>query len=598
MENENLDNITSIFKLPIFYNSKVKKLNENIPLELELYKNIDNSNNDINLKPIYYYIFSPKLTISNKIMEDLSSHFTTDVKFLKNTQKLLKNIKINDINTISNKHNFFTHNIENSIKLWKEIKNESGFCEKYLYIDWNFAKQLNNNPSFLQIMSLYNISSPLLSLCLPIFILILPFFMIKLKGMELNIKDYLDILKSILSQQAIVKIFTNFNNVNINQKIYLLISAAFYIFSIYQNILICIRFYSNMKKIHDYLFNIKSYLAFSIDLMKYHLEKSNKLTKYTDFNNELTKHIDILETLLIKLNSITEFKLSFFKMLQIGNIMHIFYQLYEDPLYNNSFIYSFGFHAYFDLLYGIKTNIDNKVLNKTNYSKKPIKPIFKKLYYPKFMYSKNNVMNDCNLKQNIIITGPNASGKTTYIKSVLINILLSQQIGYGCFNKAKLSIFEHIYCYLNIPDTSGRDSLFQAEARRCKDILDSISKYSNQTHFCIFDELYSGTNPEEAVLSASAFINYIIKNNNISCLLTTHYLQLCENLKSNHNVKNYNMLTIHDNDDFKYTYLLQEGISNIKGGLKVLKDMNYPNEILDKTFYINNSFSYNYKYIN
>jgi hypothetical protein len=42
------------------------------------------------------------------------------------------------------------------------------------------------------------------------------------------------------------------------------------------------------------------------------------------------------------------------------------------------------------------------------------------------------------------------------------------------FDKLKLSPFDHIHSYLNIPDTSGRDSLFQAEARRCKEILDCI----------------------------------------------------------------------------------------------------------------------------
>ena len=64
------------------------------------------------------------------------------------------------------------------------------------------------------------------------------------------------------------------------------------------------------------------------------------------------------------------------------------------------------------------------------------------------------------------LTGTN--GKTTTIKTALINIILSQQIGYGCFESLKLCPYDNIYCYLNIPDTSGRDSLFQAEARRCK----------------------------------------------------------------------------------------------------------------------------------
>lgn len=578
------NNLTNIFKLPICYNEKVKKLNENIPLELELYDTIEKEESN---KPIYNYVFNPKLTISNSIIRQLGSHYTTDILFLKNTQKLVKHIKTKQIDNIYNNNNMTLIDIENTIQLWNEIKNDTGFCEKYLYIDWNFAKFLNNNASFLQIMSLYNIASPLLSLCLPIFILIIPFFIIKLRGIELNMSEYITVLKTILAQQAIVKIFTSFNNVDFNQKIYLLISASFYVFSIYQNLLVCIRFYSNMKKIHDYLFKFKQYISFTIEIMKYYLSKSSKLTKYIDFNNELTKNMNNLEIFYNNISCISDFKLSIKKITEIGHIMQTFYSLYEDPIYHNSLIYSFGFNGYVNILYGLKTNIDNKVMNKALYCKDISKPKFKKIYYPKFMYLNTNVTNNCNLSKNMIITGPNASGKTTFLKSIIINILLTQQVGYGCFRSAKLTPFQHIHCYLNIPDTSGRDSLFQAEARRCKNILDLIDNptIDEETHFCMFDELYSGTNPDEAISSAYAFIDYITKNKNICCLITSHYLKLCEKLNLSKNIENYNMLTIQDKktNDFTYTYILNKGISNVKGGIKVLKDMNYPIEILNKT---------------
>ena len=108
--------------------------------------------------------------------------------------------------------------------------------------------------------------------------------------------------------------------------------------------------------------------------------------------------------------------------------------------------------------------------------------------------------------------GPNASGKTTILKSTLINIIFSQQVGCGVYDSAKIKPFDFLHCYLNIPDTYGRDSLFQAEARRCKEILDVIENTENKSHFCLFDELYSGTNPDEAILSAVSFMNYLIKN--------------------------------------------------------------------------------------
>jgi DNA mismatch repair ATPase MutS len=163
---------------------------------------------------------------------------------------------------------------------------------------------------------------------------------------------------------------------------------------------------------------------------------------------------------------------------------------------------------------------------------------------------------------------------------------LSQQIGFGCFESLDFYPYDDFHCYLNIPDTSGRDSLFQAEARQCKEIIDTINAGENlgekecKRHFCIFDELYSGTNPDEAILSAKSFMDYIVKNDNVTCLLTTHYTKLCKQLDKNIKIQNFSMNTVKKNDGFEYTYKLVEGISKIKGGLKVLKDMNYPKEIL------------------
>ena len=56
--------------------------------------------------------------------------------------------------------------------------------------------------------------------------------------------------------------------------------------------------------------------------------------------------------------------------------------------------------------------------------------------------------------------------KQLYLKTSLFNIILSQQIGCGFYKSAKINPYNYIHCYLNIPDTSGRDSLFQAEAQK------------------------------------------------------------------------------------------------------------------------------------
>ena len=491
------------------------------------------------------------------------------------------------------KKTFDSYEFQNILQLWNEIKGETGFCEKYLYIDWEVGKFLNTNTQFLQAMSIYNIASPVLSLFLPIFIIIIPFFIIKLKGLDINMNEYVDILKIIVSNHAIGKIFTSFNEVDNGQKLYLLISAAFYVFSIYQNILICIRFYSNAKKIHDYLFTFKEYIDYTIISMDSYLSTTNKLNSYNLFNNEMKKHKEILLEFKNKIDIISPFHLSFTKILEIGHILKCFYELYDNTLYNESILYSFGYHGYIDNINGIQSHIKSKRINCAKFIKKNTKnisakdindtnPIFIDAYYPTLIKS-DHVKNTCNLETNIIITGPNASGKTTLLKTTLINVILSQQFGYGCYKNAIITPYNFIHCYLNIPDTSGRDSLFQAEARRCKEIIDSIATKKNKTHFCVFDELYSGTNPDEAVMSGIAFLEYLTKYKNVTYILTTHFVEICKKMSDNTNIKNYNMQTIKQDDTFRYTYIFQEGISEIKGGIKVLSDLNYPIEIINKT---------------
>jgi len=580
--------INSQFKLPIFYNEKKTKLNENIANDLELSKTINDEQ-----KSIYNHIFKPSHCFGNISLESFTEYYTTDICFLKDTQLVLKkNAQSKQKQDQQNRKVFDSHDFQKIFNQWNKIKDETGFCEKYLYIDWEFGKFLNNNPHFLQAMSIYNIASPVLSLFLPIFILIIPFFIIKFKGVHLSMNEYIDILKLIISNHAIGKIFTKFHEVDTNQKIYLSISAAFYVFSIYQNILICIRFYSNTKKIHDYLLSFKEYLHYTIDSMNKYLEITEPYKTYKDFNTEMTRHKNILMEYKKKLEKITPFRLSLVKLMEIGHILQCFYELYDNKIYNDSFLYSFGFHGYLDNINGLTDNIQKKHLfsckfikkntKNTNNTNKNIKTCFKKQYYPNLIETKH-VKNNCKLTTNMIITGPNASGKTTLLKTTLINSILSQQFGFGCYESANIVPFDFLHCYLNIPDTSGRDSLFQAEARRCKEIIDCINKHKNKTHLCIFDELYSGTNPEEAVISANAFMEYLLNYENVSCMLTTHYIDLCRRLEKNKQIKNFNMKTIYENDHLKYTYKLQEGISEIKGGLKVLKEMNYPTEIINKT---------------
>jgi len=561
------------FKLPIYFNPEKMSPNQNIIDDLELIKTKDASCN-----PIYNYYFNIDNDLSTKVTEQFTQYYTTDISFLKENQQLLKEYK-----PLETKYVQYSNNYEKIMDLWKEIKTETGFKEKYYYVDWDNLDFLNHSTLFLQCMSMYNLASPIISLFIPIIILIIPFLIIKLKGMTISISEYIQVLKMVIQTNAIGKLFTTFNDVDINQKIYLLISAGFYIFSIYQNVMVCVRFNNNMYKIHNYFNELNRYLTHTIQNMENYIIYTKKLSSHTEFNEILYDKMQRLTHFRNKIQMISEYKVMNIKKYgEIGNVMAYFYELYSDKVIYDAMMYSFGFNGYVDCLEGLQKNIEEKKIHFSDFTDSNKKIIIRNNYYASLKDSQP-IKNDIKLKKNLIITGPNASGKTTILKSTLINLLLTQQFGCGFYDSAQICPFKHIHCYLNIPDTSGRDSLFQAEARRCKEILDIINNNKKNTHFCVFDELYSGTNPDEAVSSAKAFMEYIVKNKKVSCLLTTHFVKVCKKLKKNENILNCHMETTKIQNRLQYNYKLKDGISTVKGGLNVLMDMNYPEEIIQNT---------------
>jgi len=569
-----IDDVNEHFKLPIYFNEQKVEVNKNIINDLELVETIDPSCN-----PIYTFCFDNDNDISKQLNKQIVRYYTTDTTFIKDNQTLLKDYK-----PLGVKYTDYSTNYKNIVDIWNELKIDTGFKERYYFVEWEMLEFLNRSEWFLQFMSIYNLLSPVISLLIPIIILIIPFFVIKLKGLSITITEYIEILKLVAYQNAIGKLFVvNFNEIHLQEKLYIFISAAFYLFSIYQNFMVCVKFNNNMKTIHNHFNEIRIYINHSINSMENYLKYSSELKSHTLFNQTVRENLDILNNIHSKIQSITDYNMfNFSKIKEIGYVFKCFYELHTDSIYDNAIMYSLGFNGYMDCLKGLQLNISERKINYATFVDQSKKTVFENSYYAS-LKNANPVKNTVKLKKNMIITGPNASGKTTILKSTMINILMTQQFGCGFYVSAKLKPFKHLHCYLNIPDTSGRDSLFQAEARRCKEILDTIDAHTTDEHFCAFDELYSGTNPEEAEQSATAFMKYITKHKNVSCLLTTHFIKVCKRLEKSKTIINYKMKTEKKDDTLLYKYILTEGISDIKGGIMVLKQMNYPKEIIEQT---------------
>jgi DNA mismatch repair ATPase MutS len=408
---------------------------------------------------------------------------------------------------------------------------------------------------------------------------------LKIQNIPISFSTYLQTLKTIAKNHFIGKTLFSLENFSWDKIVYILFTFALYGLQIYQNVNTCLRFYNNINEINDTLFEMREYTKYSIDSMTSFLSVASSHPSYSKFCKIIEIQREQLHEINDKLKNIRSPKFNIRNFNETGYMLKCFYELHDNKKYEESIRFSMGFEGYINNLLGIHNNIKegNVSFAEFNTSYKN-SCSFREQYYPPLIETEP-VKNNCSFSKNIIISSPNKSGKTTILKTTTINIIFTQQIGCGFYSSAILNPYTHIHSYLNIPDTSGRDSLFQAESRRCKEIIDIIHENKDSQkyrHFCIFDELYSGTNPQEACKAGYAFLKYLSSFDNVNFILTTHYVSICKRFRKSKNIQNYKMNVHLLNDgSFEYTYKIKKGISKLKGALRVLKDMNYPKEIIE-----------------
>ena len=170
------------------------------------------------------------------------------------------------------------------IHSWKNIRNQNNFLEKYQYIDFQKLLFLNKSTIFLSILSLYNISSPVVNLVAPIFVLIVPFAVLKVMNLPITWNSYYKILVENIKHHAIGKLLFSFNEVALGQKIYILFLLGMYFYNIYQNIISCYRFYVNSRYIAEEFETLNEYLDYT----------KNKIKLYLKITENYKKHINHL----------------------------------------------------------------------------------------------------------------------------------------------------------------------------------------------------------------------------------------------------------------------------------------------------------------
>jgi hypothetical protein len=337
----------------------------------------------------------------------------------------------------------------------------------------------------------------------------------------------------------------NFTKLSSSQQTNQLGALVFFGVQLYVNIYTLFSFYKNLSHVHKVMNAAKVYAKDTLKRMDELQRRIQPLSSYQGFFQDVVKKDLLLRHYLDRWSVPTN-------LWYCGSNRAFFYELYHKKELTELIEYTIGLNEYLDCMESLKKLKPCTFGDKTT---------FKQAYYP----IPKPVKNSYTLK-NMVVTGPNASGKTTFLKMTLINVLLSQQFGCGFYKSATICPYDTFACYVNIPDTCGRDSLFQAEARRCKEIIEADK---TKRTLCIFDELFSGTNPEEAIATGSSMLRYLLKYDTFDFLLTTHFLELCKEMKE---------LPMKQMKG----YQLKPGISLIKGGIRVLEEMNFPASIVSQ----------------
>lgn len=200
---------------------------------------------------------------------------------------------------------------------------------------------------------------------------------------------------------------------------------------------------------------------------------------------------------------------------------------------------------------------------------------------------KNPSLNTIHLnKSNCIITGPNAAGKSTFIKGLLLNILFSQTYGIACAEQFSMTPFYFINSQINIPDCKGKQSLFEAEMYRCKQYLDIVSqlpKHHKSINF--MDEVFSSTNVIEGVSGAFGILQKLSTFTNVCAVVTTHLLYLTK-LKSF--IKYKMNVKINDDDGtITFPYKLEKGSSKQLVAIELIKN-NFDSDVIETALNIKN----------
>ena len=585
--------ITSINKknIPIWYN-KFFKHNDN-RIDINILKELEITDDKINLSKI---INNCDTIYGSFMMNELLKNPISDLNILNTRKNFLQFfIKNNDIsNTITKNLNEIKLFNEELLWFWNDINEHSEFIYNMVYFESPYLNFLNKNQSYLQIINIYKIViSPIYSVVSPLIYLILPYIVLKYFKINIPFKFF---IKMMWEQ--------NSNIINLpfikNKSIATLLnyfSKGMTVFFYFKNIF---NSYNHSKNIFYLINTFKN--------------KLNQIRKITIFNNFINNNFNILndknnkENILNLIENFSSLQNKSKYLDNKGKVLSLFYDFLEKKDCLIKILQNIGI---IDLFNNLANLIKNNNNNSTKYSipqfihSKNPKISVKNTWHLSLFNKKNIVLNSLdfdNETNNYLLTGPNAAGKSTFIKSILLNIYLAQTLAISNCENIILTPFHYLLTSIKNQDEQGKESLFEAEMHKIKKHLNILEELKNENKFSfsILDEIFTSTNYIEGLVSSYSFCKEISKFNNSFHIITTHFTKLSKiSNKKKYKFKNiYFKINYDNNNNIIFPYKLEEGSSKQYIALRLMKERDMSSNFINNSLkLLNKMTNKNKKYI-
>ncbi|QAU26172.1 DNA mismatch repair protein MutS [Heyndrickxia coagulans] len=198
----------------------------------------------------------------------------------------------------------------------------------------------------------------------------------------------------------------------------------------------------------------------------------------------------------------------------------------------------------------------------------------------KVLDSQSYVPNDCLMDENreiLLITGPNMSGKSTYMRQIALTVILAQ---IGCFvpaREAELPVFDRIFTRIGAADDliSGQ-STFMVEMLEAKNAIANATERS----LILFDEIGRGTSTYDGMALAQAMIEYIHDEIGAKTLFSTHYHELTALSAELGKLQNVHVSAMEQNGKVVFLHKIKEGPADKSYGIHVAKLAGLPEQVI------------------